>query len=84
MEPVVKMRGLTKTFKRGKKALKGISLDIHKGSILGLLGHNGAGKSTTISILTGLIEKSEGSATVYDTDIFEEMGDVREFMGVCP
>lgn len=57
---------------------------MYSNQIFALLGHNGAGKSTTISILTGLIEKSEGSAVVYDTDIFEEMGDVREFMGVCP
>lgn len=57
---------------------------MYSNQIFALLGHNGAGKSTTISILTGLIERSEGSAKVYDTDIFEEMGDVREFMGVCP
>lgn len=57
---------------------------MYSNQIFALLGHNGAGKSTTISILTGLIEKSEGEAVVYDTNIFEEMGDVREFMGVCP
>ena len=49
-----------------------------------MLGHNGAGKSTTISMLTGLIEKSTGGATCYDVDLFEEMDEVREFMGVCP
>ena len=49
-----------------------------------MLGHNGAGKTTTISMLTGLIPKSEGTATVFDTDVFEEMSDIREFMGVCP
>ena len=49
-----------------------------------MLGHNGAGKSTTISMLTGLINKTDGKATVYDVDCFEEMGDMREFMGVCP
>jgi ATP-binding cassette subfamily A (ABC1) protein 3 len=57
---------------------------MYNGQIFALLGHNGAGKSTTISMLTGLIAKTEGRATVYDTDCFEEMSDVREFMGVCP
>ena len=57
---------------------------MYSNQIFALLGHNGAGKSTTISILTGLIEKTEGKATVFDADIFEEMSDVREFMGVCP
>ena len=35
-------------------------------------------------MLTGLIKKSEGQAKVYDVDLFEEMDEVREFMGVCP
>ena len=35
-------------------------------------------------MLTGLIEKSTGGATCYDVDLFEEMDEVREFMGVCP
>ena len=49
-----------------------------------MLGHNGAGKTTIISMLTGLIEKSEGQAKCYEVDMFEEMENVREFMGVCP
>ena len=49
-----------------------------------MLGHNGAGKTTVISMLTGLIEKSQGDAKCYDIDLFEEMDEVREFMGVCP
>ena len=52
--------------------------------IFALLGHNGAGKTTVISMLTGLIEKSNGGAKVYDVDLFEDMESVREFMGVCP
>ena len=80
----MKIENLQKTFDGGFRAVKGLNVKMYSNQIFALLGHNGAGKSTTISILTGLIEKSEGSATVFDTDIFEEMGDVREFMGVCP
>ena len=35
-------------------------------------------------MLTGLIKKSQGDVQVYNTDLFEEMDEVREFMGVCP
>ena len=57
---------------------------MYDSQIFALLGHNGAGKTTTISMLTGLIEKSGGSAKCYNVDMFEEMDEVREFMGVCP
>jgi ATP-binding cassette subfamily A (ABC1) protein 3 len=57
---------------------------MYKGQIFALLGHNGAGKTTTISMLTGLITPSEGKASVYDKDLFNQMDDVRQFMGVCP
>lgn len=59
-------------------------MKMYDSQIFALLGHNGAGKTTTISMLTGLIEKSGGSAKCYNVDLFEEMDEVREFMGVCP
>ena len=64
--------------------MRGVSMKMYDSQIFALLGHNGAGKTTVISMLTGLIEKSVGSATCYDVDLFEEMDEVREFMGVCP
>ena len=57
---------------------------MYDSQIFALLGHNGAGKTTMISMLTGLIKKSQGEAKVYDVDMFEEMDEIREFMGVCP
>ena len=57
---------------------------MYESQIFALLGHNGAGKTTIINMLTGLLGKSAGSATCYDTDVFEEMDDLRDFMGVCP
>ena len=57
---------------------------MYDSQIFALLGHNGAGKTTLISMLTGLIEKSQGDVQVYNTDLFGEMDEVREFMGVCP
>lgn len=49
-----------------------------------MLGHNGAGKTTTISMLTGLIENSHGTANIFGDDLFENMGKVREYLGICP
>jgi ABC-type multidrug transport system ATPase subunit len=49
-----------------------------------LLGHNGAGKSTTISILTGLFEATEGRSEIFGLDMFGDMDSVRQLMGVCP
>ena len=48
------------------------------------MGHNGAGKTTTLSMLTGLLEPTEGHAEVLGMDIFNEMDDVRKILGVCP
>jgi ATP-binding cassette subfamily A (ABC1) protein 3 len=57
---------------------------MYNGQIFALLGHNGAGKTTTISMLTGLLEATEGSAFVNGVDIFNNMDEVRKTLGVCP
>ena len=64
--------------------MRGVSVKMFDSQIFALLGHNGAGKTTVISMLTGLIKKTVGGAKCYDVDLFEEMDEVREFMGVCP
>eukprot|EP00825_Cyclidium_porcatum_P006564 TRINITY_DN13269_c0_g1_i2.p1 TRINITY_DN13269_c0_g1~~TRINITY_DN13269_c0_g1_i2.p1 ORF type:complete len:358 (-),score=55.42 TRINITY_DN13269_c0_g1_i2:259-1332(-) len=51
---------------------------------LGLLGHNGAGKSTIINILTGQLSLSKGSVQIYGYDIQQSIGDIRQILGVCP
>lgn len=57
---------------------------MYTGQIFALLGHNGAGKTTTISMLTGLLNATSGDAEIYGIDMFENMGKIREFLGVCP
>ena len=58
---------------------------MYEGQIFALLGHNGAGMTTCISMLTGMLKSSMGSATVYGYNLFnEDIEDVRKFMGVCP
>lgn len=71
-------------YPNGFKAVNGINLKMYKGQIFSLLGHNGAGKSTTISMLTGLISKSGGSGKIFGRDLFGEQDEVRKQIGVCP
>ena len=69
--------GLTKTYK--DFILDGISFSVPSGSIVGLIGENGAGKSTTINAILGLIQKEAGSVLVLgkeelDNEIKEQVG----------
>ena len=79
----VSVRGLRKSF--GKiKAVDGLDVDFLDNQITGFLGHNGSGKSTTISLLTGLYNVTGGDAFVYGKSISHDMDAVRKMIGVCP
>ena len=52
-EPSIRVRSLTKSF-AGRKVVDDLSFDVQKGQVFALLGHNGAGKSTTIDLILGL------------------------------
>ena len=85
----IEIKGLKKVYKGGggaedKVALKGIDLEIPQGSMFGLLGPNGAGKSTTINILAGLVNKTEGSASIWGFDIDENPRNARANIGIVP
>jgi ABC-2 type transport system ATP-binding protein len=64
-------------------ALRHLDLHVAPGTVLGLLGHNGAGKTTAIRILTTLSQPTEGSATVAGFDVVRQAGDVRSRIGVA-
>jgi ABC-type multidrug transport system ATPase subunit len=49
-----------------------------------LLGHNGAGKTSTINIITGLYPATAGRVIVFGMDIKNKLDDVRKILGVCP
>jgi len=51
------------------KALKGIDMEIHRGEIVSLIGNNGAGKSTSLMAISGILKSSSGSIILGDTDI---------------
>jgi len=66
-EPVIETQGLTKFF-GGRCVVDELNLSIERGSIFGFLGRNGAGKSTTIRLLLGLLEPTRGTSRVLGAD----------------
>lgn len=75
---------LKKTYANGTEALKGVSLDIPAGDFFALLGPNGAGKTTIIGVVTGLVNKSSGTVSVFGHDIEREAETARTYIGVVP
>jgi ABC-2 type transport system ATP-binding protein len=75
--PALDVRGLTKTYRIGllrkttRAALKGLDLTVHRGEILGYLGPNGSGKTTTLKILMGLVFADSGTATILGAGLQE-------------
>ncbi|MEY2862816.1 MAG: hypothetical protein RLY58_523 [Pseudomonadota bacterium] len=78
------LRDLTKTYKNGFSALKGIDLTVAEGDFYALLGPNGAGKSTTISIISSLTRKTTGSVQIFGHDIDAEPSKAKQCLGVVP
>ena len=75
----IKIANLTKQYKNAL-AVKGINFEINKGKIMGLLGPNGCGKSTTIGMMLGLIKPTSGSVTINGLDIENNRTDLLEKM----
>jgi ABC-2 type transport system ATP-binding protein len=78
------LRQLTKTYKNGIKALKGIDLEVAEGDFFALLGPNGAGKTTIIGIVTSLVNKTAGSVEVFGHDMDRELEAAKSCIGVVP
>uniref|UniRef100_A0A1J3IH85 ABC transporter A family member 1 n=1 Tax=Noccaea caerulescens TaxID=107243 RepID=A0A1J3IH85_NOCCA len=83
----IQVRNLHKVFASGKGnccAVNALQLTLYENQILSLLGHNGAGKSTTISMLVGLLPPTSGDALILGNSILTNMDEIRKELGVCP
>lgn len=78
----IRIEGLCKTYQGGKRALDGVSFDVPQGSVFGLLGPNGAGKSTLINILAGLVNKTDGKASIWGFDIDDHPRNAKASIGI--
>lgn len=66
------------------RAVKGVSFGLDYGECFGLLGVNGAGKSTTFKSLTGDIVPTTGEITIQGLDVLKQFKDARKLIGYCP
>lgn len=66
-EQCIQVKKLTKSFS-GRNVINKLSFEVKKGEVFALLGHNGAGKSTTIDLILGLKSTDEGKATILGMD----------------
>jgi ABC-2 type transport system ATP-binding protein len=81
--PALELDSLTKRF-GDKTAVEGLSLSLEPGAFLGLLGRNGAGKSTTLKMVTGLLTPTSGSIRVLGLDLDTEALAVKKQIGAMP
>lgn len=75
---------LVKVYENNTKALDGVSFKIEQGEICGYIGANGAGKSTTIKILAGMMGITSGRAVINGYDVIEHPDKVKRFIGYVP
>ncbi|KAK7881153.1 hypothetical protein WMY93_029562 [Mugilogobius chulae] len=67
-----------------RPAVDGLSINFYEGQITAFLGQNGAGKTTAMSILTGMFPPTSGTATIYGKNICSDMDAIRLSLGMCP
>ncbi|MCI4340354.1 MAG: ABC transporter ATP-binding protein [Thermoplasmata archaeon] len=84
MEPAVRARALTKVYKGGTKALQSVDLEIPSGRVFGLIGRNGAGKTTFVRIAATQLLPSSGTVSVLGYDIVREVDEIRARIAAVP
>jgi len=80
---LIEVKDLTRYYGE-KRAIHNVSFDVQKGEILGLLGPNAAGKTTTMKILTCFMPPTSGEAKVAGFDIWDQPGEIKKLIGYLP
>lgn len=81
---MINVKNLTKKYSGGITALDNVSFEVNKGDICGYVGTNGAGKSTTIKILTGVLNFDKGEVLINDINVKTNAFEVKEIIGYVP
>lgn len=81
---MLEIKNFSKTYKNGKKAVNSLNLSVKSGDIYGFIGHNGAGKSTTIKAVVGVLEFEEGQILIDGKDIRKEPVACKKEMAYIP
>ena len=80
---MIKVEHLTKYY-GDFLAVDDLSFEIDEGHVYGFLGHNGAGKSTTMNIMTGCLSATSGHVSIGGFDIFEDPDNAKRLIGYLP
>ncbi len=83
-DPAIELRGLQHRYNASDLVLRDVDLTIETGEIFGFLGHNGAGKTTAMNILTTLLTPTAGTAKVCGFDVVAERHEVTRRIGYLP
>jgi ABC-2 type transport system ATP-binding protein len=83
LQSAIIVQGLTKSFP-GVRAVDHLSFDVRPGEIFGLVGPDGAGKTTTLRMLAGVMPPDEGSATVAGADVVRDPEDAKHHLSYMP
>lgn len=84
MTCALSITNLSKTYKNGVEALRGVDLYVEQGDFFALLGPNGAGKSTTIGIVSSLVNIGGGTVEVFGHDVIKEKEAAKSCIGLVP
>ncbi|MBI2265769.1 MAG: ABC transporter ATP-binding protein [Armatimonadetes bacterium] len=83
MEPALVLENISKQYKSVQAAL-GVSLELRPGEIFGLIGPDGAGKSTLIHIAAGLLDPDQGKARLFGVDVSKDPEGIKPLLGILP
>lgn len=81
---MLRIEGLTKTYKGAKRAVDSLSLEVKSGEIFGFIGHNGAGKTTTLKCIAGILDFDEGEIFVNGKSVKTQAMECKQAIAYVP